>query len=543
MAGSQRAFCSSVPSRRIVGATEVTDRFIAGAPAACISSMKMYCSTAAFPMPPNSFGQPTPHHPCSNSRRWNAFASGPSPSLPAWRSSARRASVTFASQNARTSSRQASCSGVKSYRMPCALSTRCAPDLQGNGISHCATRGLTIRSFGAAMSAFRSPVCLLVVLAALAAVGPRRVQADAPPAPELSATQQAIIDYVRDPNSNGRKLLDAARQETGEVSPIHEVLIGDAASRAGLYRTAATWYADARDRSVLPNVTGAAEFGLGWSALGRGALDEARDHLAAAAAADASLRSASDFGTALLAAAEGTADARGLSANVAATATDPTLREAIPLLNAYSLYCSGDLLGATAAFMSFAIANPDSRFTDDALYAAAVAKQQTGRTSEAREELEALAGDGHARGRVPTRLMELDPRAVLREGMRRDRERPFRFVPRRVTDLLDGDGVRLAQAALEDRGEEAQDPGPPAKHHHHAPRKQAAADATPSDAAATPRQTAPARRAETPDTPAPAPAHDHRFPWSTLVLVMLLAGVASYLLARRARQRTPGQRR
>jgi tetratricopeptide (TPR) repeat protein len=391
------------------------------------------------------------------------------------------------------------------------------------------------------MSAFRSAVCLLVVLAALAAVGPRRVQADAPPAPEISATQQAIIDYLHDPNSNGRRLLDAARQETGEVSPVHEILIGDAASRAGLYRTAATWYADARDRSVQPNVAGAAEFGLAWSALGRGDFDEARDHLAAAAAADAGLRPASDFGTALLAAAGGTPDARALSASVAATATDPTLREAIPLLNAYSLYWSGDMLGATAAFRSFAIANPDSRFADDALYAAAVAKQQTGRTSEAREELEALAGDGHARGRVSTRLMELDPRAVLREGMRRDRERPIRFPPSRVTDLLDGDGVRLAQAALQDRGEKAQDPEP--KHHHHAPGKQAAADATPSDAAAAPTKTATARRAETPNTPPPAPAHDHRFPWSTLVLIVLLAGVTSYLLARRARQRTPGQRR
>ena len=396
------------------------------------------------------------------------------------------------------------------------------------------------------MSAFRSAAHLLVVLAALAAVGPRRVQADAPPAPEMSATQQAIIDYLRDPNSNGRRLLDAARQETAEVSPVHEILIGDAASRAGLYRTAATWYADARDRSVGPQLTGAAEFGLAWSALGRGAFDEARDHLAAAVAADPAQQPTSDFATALLAAADGTSDARGLSAKVAATATDPTLREAIPLLNAYSLYWSGDMLGATAAFMSFAIANPDSRFTDDALYAAAVAKQQTGRTSEAREELEALAGDGHARGRVPTRLMELDPRAVLREGMRRDRERPARSPAQRVTDLLDGDGVRLAQAALEDRGDEAQDAGPPKKHHHHALAAQAAADAAPSNAAA-PTQTAtgsaPARRAERRDTPAPAPPRDHRFPWSTLALVVLFAGVASYLVARRAQQRTPDQRR
>jgi len=396
------------------------------------------------------------------------------------------------------------------------------------------------------MSAFRSAATLLVVLAALAAAGPRRVQADAPPAPEMSETQQAIAAYLRDPNSNGRRLLDAARQETGELNPLHEILIGDAASRAGLYRTAAIWFADARDRSIQPQVTGAAELGLAWSAFGRGGLDEARDHLAAAVGADATLQPTSDFATALLAAAEGTADARSLSAKAAATATDPTLREAIPLLNAYSLYWSGDMLGATVAFTSFAIANPDSRFTDDALYAAAVAKQQTGRDTEAREELEALAGDGYARGRVPTRLLELDPRAVLREGMRLDRERPFRPVMRRVTDLLDGDGVRLAQAALEKRGDDAQEPGPRTKHHHHTAVAQSATD-TPSDAATAPTEavtgSAPVRRTQTPGTTAQAPARDHRFPWSTLAVVVLFAVVGSYLLARRAQQRTPGQRR
>jgi hypothetical protein len=397
------------------------------------------------------------------------------------------------------------------------------------------------------MSAFRSAAALLVVLAALAVAGPRRVQADTPPAPEMSETQQAIAAYLRDPNSNGRRLLDAARQETGELNPIHEILIGDAASRAGLYRTAAIWFADARDRGgIQPQVIGAAELGLAWSAFGRGGLDEARDHLAAAVRADATLQPTSDFATALLAAAEGTADARSLSAKAAATATDPTLREAIPLLNAYSLYWSGDMLGATLAFTSFAIANPDSRFTDDALYAAAVAKQQTGRDTEAREELEALAGDGHARGRVPTRLMELDPRAVLREGMRRDRERPLRSGPRRVTDLLDGDGVRLAQAALEKRGDDAQEPGRRTKHHHHPAVSQAATDTTPSDAATAPTEAAtgsPVRRTQTPGTTAPAPERDHRFPWSTLAVVVLFGVVGSYLLARRAQQRTPGQRR
>ena len=393
------------------------------------------------------------------------------------------------------------------------------------------------------MSSFRS-ACLLVVLAAIGAAGPRRVQADAPPSPEV---QEAIAAYLRDPNSNGRQLLDAARQETGELAPLHELLIGDAASRAGLYRTAAIWFADARDRSVQPQLIGTAELGLAWSAFGRGIFDEARDHLAAAVGADDSLQPTTDFATALLAAAEGTADAPSLSAKVAATATDPAVREAIPLLNAYVLFWSGDMMGATAAFTSFAIANPDSRFTDDALYAAAVAKEQIGRDSEAREELEALAGDGHARGRVPTRLMELDPRAVLREGMRLDRDRPFRPVLRRVTDLLDGDGVRLAQAALEKLGDDAQEPGHRTKHHHHAPVAQAGTDAAPSDAATAPTETptgaAPVRRPEAPATTAPAPPRDHRFPWSTLAVVVLFAVVGSYLLARRAQQRTPGQRR
>ena len=394
------------------------------------------------------------------------------------------------------------------------------------------------------MSPFRSAACLLVVLAAIAAAGPRRVQADAPLAPE---TQEAIVAYLRDPNSNGRRLLDAARQETGELNPLHEILIGDAASRAGLYRTAAIWFGDARDRTIQPQLIGTAELGLAWSAFGRGIFDEARDHLAAAVGADAGLQPTTDFGTALLAAAEGTADARSLSAKVAGTATDPTVREAIPLLNAYLLFWSGDMMGATAAFTSFASANPDSRFTDDALYAAAVAKEQIGRDSEAREELEALAGDGHARGRVPTRLMELDPHAVLREGMRLDRDRPFRPVLRRVTDLLDGDGVRLAQAALEKRGDDEQEPGHRAKHHHHAPVAQAATDATPSDAATAPTETAtgaaPVHRTEAPATTAPSPPRDHRFPWSTLAVVVLFAVVGSYFLARRAQQRTPGQRR
>ena len=187
----------------------------------------------------------------------------------------------------------------------------------------------------------------------------------------------------------------------------------------GLYRTAAAWNTDVLDRGG-PQWTGVAELGLALSALGRGAFDEARDHLAAAAQADPSQQPVTDFAIAMLLAADGTAAGPTLSA-IAATATDPALREALPILNAYALYWSGDMRAAGDSFMSFAIANPDSRFADDALYAAAEANLQAGDEGGARRDLEALAGDGHARGRVPTLMLELDP---ARGGARGNAARP-----------------------------------------------------------------------------------------------------------------------
>jgi len=365
-----------------------------------------------------------------------------------------------------------------------------------------------------------------------------------PLAPVSPATQQAIQTYLRDPNGSGRQLLDAARQEqAGTLNPIHELLIGDAASRAGLYRTAAAWYGDVRDRGGPAQLVAAAEFGLAWCALGRGGLDEARDHLAAAAAADVAQRSTADFATALLDAAEG--DVAAASA-LATSTNDPVLGEAAPLVGAYARYWSGDMSGAAQAFMAFAIAHPDSRFTDDALYAAATAKLQAGREAEGLDDLRALAGDGHARGRVSLRLLELDPRAVLREGMRRDRDLPVRAVSRRVADLLDGDGVRLAQAAVESsQRDDTPPPAPRRRVHHRRPAVEQSADhGTQTDGAAPPTTaSAPAaRRAH--DAPAPAPAAPpaSRFPWSTLAVLALLALLGSYLLARRP-PRAPDRRR
>src|SRR5262249_61021999 len=92
-------------------------------------------------------------------------------------------------------------------------------------------------------------------------------------------------------------------------------------------------------------------------------------------------------------------------------------------------------------------------------------------------------GGGHG----PLRLLALDPRAVVREGMRRDRDLPIRTASRRLADLLDGNGVRLAQAALE--GGDGEDAPPPAAHarvHHRRPVEQRANNSSGTDVARAP---------------------------------------------------------
>jgi hypothetical protein len=69
MAGSSRAFCSSVPYFISVGPTVHSVRNGMGKPARWTSSKKMYCSMAERPWPPNSFGQPIPSHPSTPMRR------------------------------------------------------------------------------------------------------------------------------------------------------------------------------------------------------------------------------------------------------------------------------------------------------------------------------------------------------------------------------------------------------------------------------------------------------------------------------------------
>jgi tetratricopeptide (TPR) repeat protein len=347
--------------------------------------------------------------------------------------------------------------------------------------------------------------------------------------------QDAVAAYLRDPGGNAKTFLDATRQQGGEVSPLQALLLGDAAIRAGRYRTASEFFMAVQDAGLAS----AAELGMAWAALGRGQLGDAYEHLSAAGSRDQSLQPMTDFAMAMVAAANGSPDGpSALAAAEAQGSIDPALREVAPLLNAYARYWSGDAAGAAAAFTAFAVANPDSRFTDDALYAAAQAKLRAGRDDEAQADLEALAGDQPSKGRLSSRLIALDGRALLREGMRRDRGRPTRLFPRRLADLLDGDGVRLAQAALATRGAHdptdatagGETPAAGAGHTSHVGAPEAGHASSPpsgvtAGAPGTPARPAPQESA--------TPSRAAQFPWTALFAIAgLLLLVALWWLAR-----------
>jgi len=287
----------------------------------------------------------------------------------------------------------------------------------------------------------------VTLLVAVVLVGATAVSS-APP-PLSPTTQEAIANYLRDPVNGARGLLDAARQEPpGPLPPALAIMLGDAALREGSYRSAIDYFTSVRDQSADAYLSSVAEMGLAWAALGRGRTDDARDHFENAASLDPSQRSTTDFALALLDATNGSPDGWQALAAAAAASNDPSLREVAPIAAAYARYWNGDVDGAIDAFTAFAVAHPDSRFADDALYAAAWAKRQAGLESEATQDLEALGDAPRDQRRTSNRLMELDGRSMLREGMRRDRGMQTRTLGRRLADLLDGDGVRLAQSAL-----------------------------------------------------------------------------------------------
>src|SRR5262249_640530 len=139
------------------------------------------------------------------------------------------------------------------------------------------------------MSVLRVTLCAFLVGAGLA-----RGAVDVPPlTPEA---HDAVAAYLRDPSANAKAFLDAARQQGAALNPVQALLLGDAAVRAGLYRTAGEFFMTVQDAGLAS----AAQMGLAWASLGLGKLNDAYEHFDAAATADASLRPTMDFAMALV---------------------------------------------------------------------------------------------------------------------------------------------------------------------------------------------------------------------------------------------------
>src|SRR6266852_5020078 len=115
MRGKNRFCWASLPKRMITGPTILSPNGSSrGAPAAALSSSKMYCCTGSHPVPPNCFGQLGAPHPCRCRICCQRIVSSRETSRPS--STFRRASWgRFASMKARTSSRKAS-SSLEKFR-------------------------------------------------------------------------------------------------------------------------------------------------------------------------------------------------------------------------------------------------------------------------------------------------------------------------------------------------------------------------------------------------------------------------------------------
>lgn len=363
-----------------------------------------------------------------------------------------------------------------------------------------------------------STVLTFALLSAWALAVPPAAPGDT--APLSPQRQQALMAYVRDPSANAKAFLDAARQEQGTLTAGEMVFLGDAALRIGRYRLATEFFEAVRDGDN-PVIGSIGEMGMAWAALGRGRLDEAYQHFEAAGAMTPAWGSSMDVLTALVAAANGDPGASAaLAAAVARPDVAPELREAGPLLDAYARYWAGDADGAAVAFTAFAVAHPNSRYADDAVYAAAQAKQLAGRDAEAQADLEALAGDRRAHAPLSSRLVALDGRAFLREAMRRDRTMGTRSLQQRIADLLDGDGSRMARAALATRAREsiaaATDAGAaPVTRRRTRGRDAATAE---DNGAPSPRTTVPGAAAPSQS----GPVEGTQFPWAAILTVSAL---------------------
>jgi hypothetical protein len=239
------------------------------------------------------------------------------------------------------------------------------------------------------------------------------------------------------------------------LPPPHALILADALTRRGDVGGAARLYRQVRKNAAPQSAWDeAARSGLGWIAFARGDLAGVRQHFAAGES-DAS-RPLARVLVALLDA----ADRRpGAAAALERLGDDPVLhpqlREVARLGTGYAHFWAEDYGRATEALAKVG----EGRLADDAAYGIGWARHVAGDDEGAQAALEPLASrrSGTSRGGVSHRLIRLEAPAVLRVGLRRYRELHIATDEAWLAEMLDGDGAKLARAALRllARGKEA----------------------------------------------------------------------------------------
>ena len=310
----------------------------------------------------------------------------------------------------------------------------------------------------------RTLAALIVVVVSAVAIARAGAAADRPAPDDVNAI---ISAYMRDPNRHRAAMLALARRSDVELPPTVALMAADAALRSGAAQTAVRRFDRALASGLQDPWLGWTRLALGWIALTREDLPESRTQFGMAVQSPPS-RPAAHLAIGLLDASERVSvAAEEFAAVVNDGAADPLLREAAGLGEAYARYWAGSHDEARMGFLAIAARNPDGPFADDARYAAALMAVHTGAWSDALAELTELSGlPPGARGREGTRrdLLNLEPRALVQAGIHRYRRGSLAPPDRQLAKLLDGDGVRLARAALtwvadlEERGAPPRDP-------------------------------------------------------------------------------------
>ena len=293
------------------------------------------------------------------------------------------------------------------------------------------------------------PVAGLAValLADVASSGTR----PAPPVAIDPVLARELDRSVAEPSLHVATLLRVARSRRRALPTGYLLTLGDALLRAGKPSAARTVFRDVLAYDVDTETAGWAHFGLAWIALARGDLPGARSHYETIVAGGWGALSARVH-LALVAAASGRG--RDAAATLDEIAASPDAWDALRLLcrigAGYARHWAGDYRAAAVTFEVTALEFPTSRLVDDALYGAAWSAYRAGDREAALGGLRRLA---ESRGAAPIpphadELVDLDPAAIFREGLRRYRGTGIGRSDDQMLTLIDVDGGPLARIAL-----------------------------------------------------------------------------------------------